>query len=312
MDPANSGQFVLIPVLVDYHVSGTGSYSGTPVIIVKARFALRFEAGRGTPSGDLRAASGSHDLDIYLDSRSGALVFIRDRFDETFTFASGSTERHAGFTLVFCSSSLRGERAAVLADLGVPPSASAVAPNPSAGLGTAGDGGGGQGRPLNPGPPAGQGAVAAGASPPGAGAGDFQTGGMDELEEGPELIAAGVDLLESPAGIVFRIKDLQFVADSDELLPAAKARLDEVAAILLRFPGRNFLVEGHAAGVGKPAGELALSELRALRVVKELAARGIPASRFTWRGLGSSQPLVPNDTEAGRSLNRRVEITLLE
>jgi outer membrane protein OmpA-like peptidoglycan-associated protein len=304
LDPRNSGKFVLLPVLVEYRMAGRTEYNGSPAVVVKAKFAIRFDAGRSASDG-LRAASGTHDLDIYLDAATGALVLIRDRFDESYAFGSGSPERHAGFTLVFFSPSLRGDRAAAIAALGTAtPTAQATPPT--------------QATPTKPAPPAqtpsgpAQGPGSPAASSSSTGPSPLQPGEGDELEEGPALIAAGVDLLESPAGLVFRIKDLQFAADSDELLPAARGRLDEIAAILLRFPGRNFLVEGHAAGVGKPAGELELSEKRALRVVKELASRGIPASRFTWRGLGSTKPIASNATEEGRSSNRRVEITLLE
>lgn len=324
LDPHNSGNFILLPVLVEYRAAGKAEYDGSPALLIKAKFAVRYDSSRSpsarssggaSPGGPapegLRAISGTHDLDIYLDAFTGSLVFIRDRFDESYSFNSGVTERHAGFTLVFYAPSLRGERDAAIASLGARP---AAAGQPSV---TAGPTPGPMPGPVpgaaaspSPAPPAtGPGAASASSSvgPPSPSAGE-----SDELEEGPALIAAGVDLLESPAGLVFRIKDLQFVADSDELLPAARSRLDGIAAILLGFPGRNFLVEGHAAGVGKPAGELELSEKRALRVVKELAARGIPASRFTWRGLGSSKPIASNATEEGRSRNRRVEITLLE
>lgn len=301
LDPRNSGNFLLLPVLVDYRVVGDTDYNGSRVTAIKAKFAVRYDQGRGgSAGGELRAISGTHDLDIYLDAAAGSLVFIRDRFDESYAFGSGGSERHAGFTLVFYASSLRGERDAAIAALGakLPSPETGPSPGQAEAQGSAGGAASGaQGRPS--------GSLSAGPAA-------LDAGETDELEEGPALRAAGVDLLESPAGLVFRIKDLQFVADSDELLPEARARLDGIAAILLGFPGRNFLVEGHAAGVGKPAGELALSERRALRIVKELAARGLPASRFAWRGLGSSRPLAPNDTEEGRSRNRRVEITLLE
>jgi outer membrane protein OmpA-like peptidoglycan-associated protein len=335
LDPHNSGNFILLPVLVEYHVAGKAEYDGSPAILIKAKFAVRYDSSRSAsarPSGSassggqatdsLRAISGTHDLDIYLDAMRGSLVFIRDRFDESYSFNSGVTERHAGFTLVFYAPSLRGERDAAIASLGARPAAagqpalpSSQGTKPSAAPATVpvpvpAPVPGAAATPAPAQPATGPGAASPASSsvgPPAPSAGEG-----DELEEGPALIAAGVDLLESPAGLVFRIKDLQFVADSDELLPVARGRLDEIAAILRGFPDRNFLVEGHAAGVGKPAGELDLSEKRALRVVKELIARGIPASRFTWRGLGSSKPIASNATEEGRSRNRRVEITLLE
>ncbi len=126
------------------------------------------------------------------------------------------------------------------------------------------------------------------------------------------LDEAGVEIAQSPAGIVLRVRDIRFVADSDEVLPSELWRLDAIAAALKALPGRNFLVEGYSASVGNPSGELALSQRRAKRIADELAARGIEAGRFMYRGLGSAQPLAPNDTEAGRAKNRRVEITVLD
>ncbi|MBP7262537.1 MAG: OmpA family protein [Spirochaetia bacterium] len=116
---------------------------------------------------------------------------------------------------------------------------------------------------------------------------------------------------QSDRGVVLILFDLRFVADSDQLLTGEKPRLDAIAEALKRIPDRTFLVEGHAADVGKPQGQYQLSEARAKRIVDELVARGIPASRFIYRGLGGDVPLAPNDTEQGRARNRRVEITVL-
>jgi outer membrane protein OmpA-like peptidoglycan-associated protein len=151
---------------------------------------------------------------------------------------------------------------------------------------------------AGPGPLAGQGeALALAASP--------------ELSDA--LAKAGLEIGQGEAGVVLSIFDLRFAADSDALLASEKGRLDLIARALSSAPGdRNFLVEGHAAATGKPAGELELSRLRAKRIVDELVARGLAAPRFIYRGLGSSRPVAPNDTEAGKARNRRVEITILE
>jgi outer membrane protein OmpA-like peptidoglycan-associated protein len=106
--------------------------------------------------------------------------------------------------------------------------------------------------------------------------------------------------------------DLRFVADGDDLLASERGRLDAIAEALGRLSDRTFLVEGHTADLGKPAGQYELSERRARRIVDELVARGIPQNRFVYRGLGADRPIAPNDTEANRARNRRVEITILD
>jgi outer membrane protein OmpA-like peptidoglycan-associated protein len=47
-------------------------------------------------------------------------------------------------------------------------------------------------------------------------------------------------------------------------------------------------------------------------VVTYLIAAGVPASRLKFKGYGSSQPAAPNDTEANRALNRRIEMVVLK
>ncbi|MDR0998841.1 MAG: OmpA family protein [Treponema sp.] len=129
-----------------------------------------------------------------------------------------------------------------------------------------------------------------------------------ELEDGK-----GIDLVSVPEGIRLVVKDIRFIPDSDEMLPEERPRLDIIAdALKLAGPGQNFLVEGHTASLGRTAGEMELSVLRAKRMVDELVSRGINANRFIYKGWGGTKPVGDNSNEEGRRLNRRVEITILE
>ena len=117
---------------------------------------------------------------------------------------------------------------------------------------------------------------------------------------------------ETPAGIRLSVRDIKFKADSAEVLASEKSRLDEIADVLKLAPNSQFLIEGHTASVGKPAGEQKLSEERAKNIAVELAKRGIPAENFICKGHGGNKPIASNDTNEGRAQNRRVEITILE
>jgi outer membrane protein OmpA-like peptidoglycan-associated protein len=121
-----------------------------------------------------------------------------------------------------------------------------------------------------------------------------------------------MDITSVPEGIRLTVRDLRFAPDSADLLPTERGRLDTIAQALRDFPGRSFLVEGHTAAVGKPQGEMQLSIERAQRIVAELVRRGISADRFVYKGSGGTKPAGDNANEAGRRLNRRVEITILE
>ncbi|MDR2343130.1 MAG: OmpA family protein [Spirochaetaceae bacterium] len=123
---------------------------------------------------------------------------------------------------------------------------------------------------------------------------------------------AGIELEQVDAGLRLSIRDLRFSTDSDELLPSEKPRLDLIAASLSRIEGRTFLVEGHTAATGRPEAELRLSVERAKRIVDELSTRGIPQGRFIYKGWGGAKPVGDNSSDSGRSLNRRVEITILD
>jgi outer membrane protein OmpA-like peptidoglycan-associated protein len=123
---------------------------------------------------------------------------------------------------------------------------------------------------------------------------------------------SGIDIQPVPEGVKLTIKDIRFKPDSDEILASERPRLEMIANVLKESPERIFLVEGHTAAVGRPAGEMELSVRRAQRMTSELSGLGIPADRFIYKGWGGTKPLGDNATDEGRRLNRRVEITILE
>jgi outer membrane protein OmpA-like peptidoglycan-associated protein len=123
---------------------------------------------------------------------------------------------------------------------------------------------------------------------------------------------SGIDVSSVPEGVKLIIKDVRFEPDSDEILASERPRLDMIARVLRESPDRSFLVEGHTAAIGRPAGEMELSVRRAKRMAAELAGLGIPIERFIYKGWGGTKPLGDNATDEGRRLNRRVEITILE
>jgi OOP family OmpA-OmpF porin len=82
--------------------------------------------------------------------------------------------------------------------------------------------------------------------------------------------------------------------------------------LLKSVPGRTLLVVGHTADVGSPGSQQALSVDRAQAIVDKLKAAGIPPSSLLYEGRGGREPVAPNDTEANKARNRRVEIIVLD
>jgi outer membrane protein OmpA-like peptidoglycan-associated protein len=105
-----------------------------------------------------------------------------------------------------------------------------------------------------------------------------------------------------PSGILFDI-------GKDTLKPSAKESLGK-AAVTLKASETNIIVQGHTDSTGSAAVNQPLSERRAGHVRDFLASSGVPASRMSATGYGSSQPVVPNDTDANRALNRRVQLEI--
>ncbi|HLZ06407.1 MAG TPA: OmpA family protein, partial [Bradyrhizobium sp.] len=89
--------------------------------------------------------------------------------------------------------------------------------------------------------------------------------------------------------------------------PDSTALLDRLIEIALRCPTANIEVAAHTDGDGEDAFNQALSEKRAQAVVDYLVKAGLPPSRFTAVGYGSTQPIAGNDTDEGKAQNRRVE-----
>ena len=103
---------------------------------------------------------------------------------------------------------------------------------------------------------------------------------------------------------------LLFDFDSDVVRSDARTNLRNLAASLDKYPGSELLIVGHTDSVGTDAYNLALSERRAEAAAAYLAAQGVDRARLSSRGLGESEPVGPNDSDAGRSKNRRVEVAI--
>ena len=69
-------------------------------------------------------------------------------------------------------------------------------------------------------------------------------------------------------------------------------------------------MEGHTDATGNPDFNQTLSHSRALAVKRYLTERGVPPDRIEAVGLGSIEPIAPNDSPDGRAQNRRTELVV--
>jgi outer membrane protein OmpA-like peptidoglycan-associated protein len=102
--------------------------------------------------------------------------------------------------------------------------------------------------------------------------------------------------------------EVSFDFDSASLKSAFMPTLQKVSDILVRYPHTVIHVVGHTDSVGSESYNMELSQRRSQSVVDYFVANGITAKRLVSVGRGESEPRASNETEAGRQLNRRVEL----
>ncbi len=108
---------------------------------------------------------------------------------------------------------------------------------------------------------------------------------------------------------------IQFAYNDATILPASDSLLTEIATVFKDTPRiKKVEIGGHASTEGSDEHNLNLSDRRAKSVMKWLVDRGgVDAKRLTAKGYGETKPLVtPEETDADREKNRRVEFLILE
>ncbi|MDX1564975.1 MAG: OmpA family protein, partial [Phycisphaeraceae bacterium] len=107
------------------------------------------------------------------------------------------------------------------------------------------------------------------------------------------------------------LKGVNFDTDSASLTPRARETMRSVAQALKDIDQVQIEVGGHTDSVGNASYNQQLSQRRAETVRDFLIAKGVDPDILTARGYGESQPLVSNDSPAGRETNRRVELKII-
>ena len=105
------------------------------------------------------------------------------------------------------------------------------------------------------------------------------------------------------------INNLLFETGSDVIMPSSLPELKRIATFIATY-GYKVRLAGHTDNVGQPEANKALSQARAEAVRRQLVVYGCAAESIKAYGYGDLKPVASNETEEGRALNRRVEITL--
>ncbi len=106
-------------------------------------------------------------------------------------------------------------------------------------------------------------------------------------------------------------KNVLFKTNSFELLPNSLAEIEKLFELMQQNASIKVLIKGHTDNIGKPAENLALSSNRAKAVMDYLTSKGIDSTRVQFKGFGDTKPIDTNNTEEGRSKNRRTEFEVI-
>lgn len=127
-----------------------------------------------------------------------------------------------------------------------------------------------------------------------------------------ELPADDITRETLEVGKTIQLKNIYFDLDKSDLLPRSYLELNKLVTIMTDHPQMRIEVHGHTDIQGESDYNIELSKNRALSVTNYLVQSGIHHTRIDYRGFGSDIPIAENSSEAGRQMNRRVEILITE
>ena len=133
----------------------------------------------------------------------------------------------------------------------------------------------------------------------------------DDIRSDSADYLSSVDVVELAPGDAVVLQNIQFEFNSAALTADSETGLQIVTAFLKRNPDLKVELAGHTDNVGNDNYNLKLSSDRAESVRKALIANGIEETRLTAKGYGATKPMVANDTEEHRALNRRTEMIII-
>jgi outer membrane protein OmpA-like peptidoglycan-associated protein len=134
---------------------------------------------------------------------------------------------------------------------------------------------------------------------------------MDKQAEEIEKTVPDAKVERVGEGIVVEFSSsVLFGFDKSNLSDEAKANLDKLVTVLNSYAETNIEIQGHTDSKGSETYNQDLSEQRARKVSYYLTNKGINSGRLTVKGFGESMPKYENDTDNGRTQNRRVEFLI--
>ena len=121
-----------------------------------------------------------------------------------------------------------------------------------------------------------------------------------------------VRLLPIEKDLILQLRNIQFEYNSYELTESSNDELESLAQLLFMNPSLRIELSAHTDDQGSDRYNDRLSTMRGKAVQAWLIERGVDPARMESVGYGKRKPIVANDSEANRAINRRVEIKVLD
>lgn len=142
----------------------------------------------------------------------------------------------------------------------------------------------------------------------GGGIGGIAGNRLDKQQKELDKIA---ETKRTEQGLITKLKsDILFDTGKAALKPQAVTNINELAAIMKKYPENILTIKGYTDDTGSKQVNNPLSKMRSDAVAQQLIKAGVPASTVTTVGMGSADPIDPAKTAEARSKNRRVEIEI--
>ncbi|MCF8294802.1 MAG: OmpA family protein [Bacteroidales bacterium] len=125
-------------------------------------------------------------------------------------------------------------------------------------------------------------------------------------------ISRDIYLTPLKVDVVVVLQNINFDLNKYELREDAMTELNQVLELLYENPDIRLEISAHTDDIGSEDYNSKLSQQRADAVVAYLVSKNIDQNRLEGKGYGFRKPLVPNDSEYNRFLNRRVEFKVIE
>lgn len=133
----------------------------------------------------------------------------------------------------------------------------------------------------------------------------------EEIRPDSANYLSNVDVVELTSGDALVLQNIQFEYNSSALTEDSQSSIAILTDFLKRNPELKVELAGHTDDIGNAAYNQKLSAERAEVVRQALIANGIDESRLSAKGYGATKPLVPNDSDEHRAMNRRTEMIVL-